>query len=202
VLENTIGLTGYENLCFMLADQPDLARDVFDAVGSRLLRYYQICLEQPVVGAIMVNDDWGFKTQPMLAPEDMRRFVFPWHRRIVEAAHEAGKPAILHSCGNPFQIIDDIIDVMRFDAKHSYEDEIVPPERAWDLWGDRIAVLGGMDVDFLCRSTPEQVRERARQMLARSREQGGYALGSGNSIPTYIPRESYFAMLEAAWAGW
>jgi len=28
-------------------------------------------------------------------------------------------------------------------------------------------------------------------------KQGGYALGSGNSIPDYIPSENYLAMLKA-----
>jgi len=30
------------------------------------------------------------------------------------------------------------------------------------------------------------------------RPQGGYALGSGNSIPEYVPVDGYLAMLEAA----
>ncbi|HPA61302.1 MAG TPA: hypothetical protein PLS01_07025, partial [Clostridia bacterium] len=40
VLENVIELVGYENLCLMLYDQPELAGRIFDAVGSRLVRYY------------------------------------------------------------------------------------------------------------------------------------------------------------------
>jgi uroporphyrinogen decarboxylase len=36
-------------------------------------------------------------------------------------------------------------------------------------------------------------------MLERTKAKGGYALGSGNSIPEYIPRESYYAMISAAW---
>ena len=29
-------------------------------------------------------------------------------------------------------------------------------------------------------------------------EKGGYALGSGNSIPYYVPQENYLAMIAAA----
>jgi uroporphyrinogen decarboxylase len=202
VLENTIDLVGFERLCFMILDEPDLAQDVFDAVGSCLLGYYRHCLAQDVVGAIMVNDDWGFKTQTMLSTEQMRRYVFPWHKKIVAAAHEAGRPAILHSCGYPGDIFEDIIQDMAYDAKHSYEDTIIPPEQAYERWGDRIAIMGGIDVDFLCRSSAQQIHNRARKLLAQTGASGGYALGSGNSIPEYIPRENYLAMVQAAWEGW
>ena len=53
-------------------------------------------------------------------------------------------------------------------------------------------------MDFLVRSSPEEITGRARRMLRLAEEKGGYALGSGNSIPTYIPAEHYFAMTRAA----
>lgn len=197
VLENVTFLTGFDNLCYLIADDEILAREIFDAVGSRLLSFYTECLRHPRVGAIIGNDDWGFKTQPMLSPADMRRFVFPWHRRIVAAAHAAGKPAILHSCGNLASVMDDIIGDMGYDGKHSYEDAILPVEQAYETYGRRIAIMGGLDLDFVCRSSPDQVYDRARRMLERSASRGGYALGTGNSVPEYVPFENYFAMTRA-----
>lgn len=197
VLENVTAMVGYENLCFMLIDEPQLAGDIFDAVGSRLLSYYQHCLQHESVGAIISNDDWGFKTQTMLSPADMRKYVIPWHRKIVAAAHAAGRPAIMHSCGNLQEVMDDIIDDIGFDGKHSYEDAIVPVEQAYDRWGGRMAVLGGIDLDFICRSTPQQVYDRSRAMLQRSAARGGYGLGTGNSVPEYVPEENFFAMIAA-----
>jgi uroporphyrinogen decarboxylase len=198
VLENVLSLVGFDRLCFMLADDPELAQAVFDGVGSRLLRYYEIAAAQACVGACISNDDWGFKTQPMLAPADMRRYVFPWHKRIVAAVHAAGKPVILHSCGNAAEIWTDIIDDIRYDGKHSYEDAISPVEQEYDRYGGRIAILGGMDLDFVVRSTPEAVYRRARAMLERVAVRGGYALGTGNSVPEYVPSENYAAMTWAA----
>lgn len=198
VLENVTFLLGYENMCYLIADDPILAEDVFEAVGSRLVRMYRRAVQYNSVGFIIGNDDWGFKSQPMLPPDAMRRLVFPWHRQIVEAAHAAGKPAILHSCGNLSSVMDDVIDTLGYDGKHSYEDAIQPVEQAYEQYGSRIGIMGGLDVDFLCRSTPEAVYERAKAMLARTADRGRYALGSGNSIPHYIPRDSYLAMIRAA----
>ena len=198
VLENVIKLVGYENLCLMLMDDEQLVYDIFEQVGSRLVEFYSRAVKYDAVGACISNDDWGFKTQTMLAPEDMRKFVFPWHKQIVNTCHEAGKPVILHSCGYFNEIIDDVIDDMKFDGRHSYEDGIVPVEEAYDKYSRRIAVMGGIDVDFICRHSPEEVYERSRKMLKRSAVNGAYALGSGNSIPEYVPPEGYIAMIRAA----
>lgn len=201
VLENVMQITGYEGLCLMMVDDPGLVEKIFEDVGSRLVRYYEISSPRPTVGAVISNDDWGFNNQTMLSPADMRRYVFPWHERIVSVIHAAGKPAILHSCGNLEPVMDDIIDGMGYDGKHSYEDKIEPVEEAYERYGKRIAILGGLDLDFVCRSTPEAVSARAQAMLDRSASRGSYALGSGNSIPYYVPDENYLAMIEPAVAG-
>lgn len=198
VLENVMSLMGYEPMCFALADDSGLVGEVFDEVGSRLLRYYELTAGHEGVGALISNDDWGFNSQTMLPPQLMRKYVFPWHKKIVETIHRAGKPAILHSCGNLESVMDDIIDDMGYDGKHSYEDKILPVEDAYERWGNRIAVLGGIDVDFVCRLSPDEVYQRSKAMISRSMDRGGYALGTGNSVPEYVPREGYFAMIKAA----
>ena len=184
--------------CRVRLDDQALVSEVFEAVGSRLLAYYERCLPNDVVGAIIGNDDWGYKSQTMLSPDQMRQFVFPWHKRIVRAAHAAGKPAILHSCGCLTEVMDDIINDMAYDGKHSYEDTIQPVESAYDQYHDSIAIMGGIDLDFICRSTPEAVYRRSREMLERAAQGGAYALGTGNSVPEYVPDENYFAMVHAA----
>ena len=197
LLENATELVGYENLCFMTLENPDLVASIFDALGTGLLRFYERVSSYPVVGAAIYNDDWGFKTQTMLPPEMLRQWVFPWCKRIVDAIHSNGKMAILHSCGNLSEVMDDVIYSMKFDGKHSFEDIISPVETEWEKYHERIAILGGIDLDFLAGSSPEQVQNRALNLLKLTSGEGSYALGSGNSIPGYIPKENYLAMIGA-----
>ncbi len=199
VLENAIRVVGYETLCMLMADDPALVGDVFEAIGKRIESYYKRALRHAAVGAVIGNDDWGFKSQTMLSPDAMRRLVLPWHRRLVAAAHAAGRPAILHSCGCLDSVWEDIVEDLRYDAKHSYEDSIEPVEQAYERLHRRVAVLGGIDVDFVCRATPEKVYRRALGMLERAAADGGYALGTGNSVPEYVPDEGYWAMVRAAY---
>lgn len=198
ILENTIGILGYENLCLLLYDDEELVSDIFENVGARIKQYFYKCLEFKEVGAVLCNDDWGFNSQTMLPPPILKKYVFPWYKEITERAHELGKYSILHSCGYYNDIIDDMINYIKLDGKHSFEDKITPVEKAYEDLKGKIAVMGGIDVDFLARSDADRVYNRCVKMLERSKERGGYALGSGNSVPDYIPNENFLAMLKAA----
>ena len=196
VLENVIQLVGYENLCFMLYEDPELAEQIFNEVGGRLLRYYSLCVGHDCVGALVSNDDWGFNTQTMLSVEQMRKYVFPWHKKFAELAHSYGKPICLHSCGKFDAVVKDISEDIKMDGRHSYEDNILPVEEAYKKYHNEFAVLGGMDIDFLARKSPEEIYNRSVRMLEAAPT--GYALGTGNSIAPYIPLENYLAMIAAA----
>lgn len=198
ILENAIDICGFENLCGMTMLDPDLAHDIFDSIGQRYVDYYKIVSAFDTVGICAVNDDWGFKTQTVLSPAMMREYVFPWTQKIIEVIHGNGKPVIFHSCGYLKIIMDEIIDDLQIDAKHSFEDEIYPIEAAYDWWHDRIALLGGIDVNFLCQKSPAEIKQRALNLLEKTADSGGYALGSGNSIASYVPEENYLAMISAA----
>ncbi len=138
----------------------------------------------------------GYKTQTMFSPTMLRKYVLPWHKRIAEVAHAHAKPFILHSCGNLESFMGDLIDDVGIDAKHSFEDAIVPVTDFKQQYGDRVAVLGGVDIDFLCRHTEEEVRLYTRHVLETCIPGGGYALGTGNSVANYVPVTHYVAMLE------
>ncbi len=198
VLENVIDIVGYDNLCFMLYDEPELVEEIFNKVGSILVRFYRNSMESDTVGFICANDDWGFNTQTFLSVDHMRKYVFPWHKQIVAAAHERGLPCILHSCGRYDQVIDDIICDIKFDGRHSYEDNITPVEKAYEDLQGKIAVMGGIDMHFLTTASPEEVYARSRAMLERTADRGGYVHGSGNSIPPYVPFENFLALNRAA----
>lgn len=85
-------------------------------------------LEQ--VGAVVISDDLGFKTQTLISPHDLRTFILPVHKMLCEVVHQHGKACILHSCGNLSSIMEDLIDEVGIDARHSFEDVIMPVEEA------------------------------------------------------------------------
>ena len=189
-------LMGYETLCYALYDQRDLVR----AIADRLMALYVPMLERILsfdrVKIIWGSDDMGFKTGPMIGPNDLREFVLPGHKKMSEMAHATGRPYLLHSCGNLFSIYDDLIDDVRIDAKHSFEDTIEDVRELKPTYGQRMALLGGIDLDFLCRADEAAIRARVRNTLDICMPGGGYCLGTGNSVANYIPLNAYLAMVD------
>jgi len=198
VLENVMWLLGYEGISYLLADDEPLVRDMFDAVGSRIAALVDLQASYDSVGAIVMGGDMGFKTQTLVSPAVLREYVFPWHKKIVEAAHRHGKPIILHSCGNLTEVMDDII-ACGWDAKHSFEDQIQPVWEAKARYGERISLLGGLDMDKIARLPEDEVRRQTRLLIERCAPGGGWALGTGNTVANYIPLNNFLAMLEEGW---
>lgn len=199
VLEAAEGLCGYQGLCYLLADDRELVEEIFNRIGYLYEIIYEGMSRFREVGAVVISDDLGYKTQTLLSPADLREFVLPWHKRLAEIIHSHGKPCILHSCGNLATIMKDLIEDVGIDAKHSYEDAILPVTEAKERYGDRIAILGGFDVDRLCRSSESEIRQYADFLIDELGINGGYALGSGNSIPAYVPVENYLIMIDEGW---
>jgi uroporphyrinogen decarboxylase len=194
--ENLSWLMGYETLCIALYENPALAQAISDrtldidrVVVSRLLECERIKL-------IWGSDDMGFRSGTLISPQHMRAFVLPGHKSLAAMAHEKGRPYLLHSCGNLHSIMPDLIDDVCIDAKHSFEDTIEDVCQDKRIYGSQLSLLGGIDVDFLCRSTADEVRKRVRKTLEVCQPGGGYCMGTGNSVANYIPVENYLAMLD------
>ena len=202
IMEALVNLAGFDNLCLMIFENPGLVEKMAREVGTRTNRMFEICMGHPVVGAGVISDDWGFKSSTMLSPEVLRKYIFPWHKKCARTIHDAGKPAVLHACGQVAEVMEDVIEDIGYDAKHSFEDVILPVEEAYEKWGRRIAILGGFDVQFMTQASPAEVYQRAKAILRQTRQRGGYALGTGNSVTNYTSMDNYYAMLKAAREGY
>lgn len=120
--------------------------------------------------------------------------MIPQYRKLADLIHSTGKPFLFHSCGNIFTIMDDVIDGAKIDAKHSNEDSIV----TFDIWvkkyGDRIGNFGGIDVDALCRLPEAEMHTYIQNLINKCIGHGGFAFGTGNSVPDYVPVDQYLIM--------
>jgi len=191
-------LMGYEFLCIALYEQPDLIKAVADKVESLVTQYIDRLLQLPGMIAYWQGDDMGFRTGTLIGPDHLRQYVLPTHKRYAAKAHAKGIAYFLHSCGQIHDVMGDLIDDVKIDAKHSVEDAINPVQEWKKRYGGRIGILGGVDLDKLTRSTPDDVRKYVRKIIDDCQPGGHFALGSGNSIPDYIPVENYLTMLDEA----
>lgn len=189
-------LMGYETLCYALFDQRDLVQAIADRLEQLFVATLKQMLTFPRVKLIWGSDDMGFRSGTLISPNDLRAFVLPGHKKMAAMAHAVGRPYLLHACGQLQAIMEDLIADVQIDAIHSFEDTILDVREAKKRYGGRIALLGGIDLDFLCRADEATVRDRVRDTLEKCMPGGGYCLGTGNSVANYISVPNYLAMLD------
>lgn len=189
-------LLGYENLCILLYDEPELVEAVFQRVGEIEMRFYEKVLHLPNLMGFFPGDDMGFNTQTLISPDALRQLVLPWHKKAAKLAHDNGLLYLLHSCGQLSAIMDDLIDDVKIDGKHSFQDSIISIADFKKTYGNRVAALGGVDIDKIARMEQEELRKYVRQVISQCLPMGRFALGTGNSVANYIPTENYLAMVE------
>lgn len=198
-------IVGYTNLCYISVDDPQLYADLFSAMGEVMAQVWARFMQRyaDVFCVLRFGDDLGFKQQTLLPPKDIRAHILPQYKRVVDIVHAHGKPFLLHSCGCIFEIMDDLIDTVGIDAKHSNEDQIAHFKEWVRLYGQRIGNFGGIDMDVLCRAPADEIQAYVKDCLDTVQGCGGIAFGTGNSVPNYVPPEGYFAMVEAVrrWRG-
>ena len=194
--EHLSWLMGYTTFCIALFENRELVRAIYEKIYERDTYVAKLVTQFSCVKALWGSDDMGFKGGTLASPDDMRKFVLSGHKALAKISHDAGRPYLLHSCGRLDLIMDDLIHDVGIDAKHSFEDVIEPVTEAKQRYGNDIALLGGIDLDFLCRATEAETRARVRETLNICQKGGGYCLGTGNSVANYLPLDNYLAMLD------
>jgi uroporphyrinogen decarboxylase len=86
------------------------------------------------VGAIFHTDDLGYKKGTMIKPDTLRELVFPWYKRYAAIAHQQGKMYWYHCDGNVSEVMEDLIEDVRIDAFHGFQDVIMPVWEFKKVW--------------------------------------------------------------------
>jgi hypothetical protein len=199
IFETAQDLVGFEPLCLMQYLDPELFVDLFAKIGDLFIELWTKMVKD--YGDLFVfnrmGDDLGYKSSTMLEPDTIRQFILPQHKRVIDVVHNAGKKFLLHSCGNIFEVMPDILD-NGIDAKHSNEDQICPYSTWIENYSDKIGLFGGFDMDYLIQNSYDDVFERVLREGTQYRAVAkGYGLGSGNSIPDYMNIDGFQAMIDA-----
>lgn len=192
-------------LAYLQMDEPEVYAMLWRRIGDLMFTLWQWVLVNyaDCFAVCRFGDDLGFKSSTLIQPAEIRKHILPQYKRVVDLVHAHGKPFLLHSCGKIHAVMDDIIDQVGIDAKHSNEDAI----DTFDVWveryGHRIGNFGGVDMNVLTRNTPAEVRDYVRRLLPKLVGHGGIAFGSGNQVSAYTEPANFIAMTETVreWRG-
>ena len=189
----------FQELAFLQVDEPEAYEVLWQRVGDLQYVLWKWLLEnhRDSFAVCRFGDDLGFKSSTLIQPNDIRKHIIPQYKRIVDLVHSYDKPFLLHSCGKIYDVMDDIIDGVGIDAKHSNEDVIDTFDVWVDRYGDRIGNFGGIEMNIMTLNTPEEVKQYVRDLLPKIEGHGGIAIGTGNQISDYTEPANWIAMCEA-----
>jgi len=190
-------LMGLETFCLTLHDNPELIQTLFDKAGNMMLDIWRRMASYDYVDAMLFNDDIAFRTSLFVDPGTLRRYFYPWLEQIGQIARDRGVPLIYHTDGILWEALDDII-ACGVNAIHPVEALAMDIVEVKQRYGDRLCLFGNLSLAGpLALGKPEEVEEEVKWLLREVGPGGGFCLGSGNSIPDYVPFENYVAMNEA-----
>ena len=197
VFECVQEVIGYMNLAYFSSDDEELYAEFFRKTGEISVQIWERFMREfgDIYCVLRFGDDLGYKSNTLLSASDIKAHIIPQYKKIISIVHSYNKPFLLHSCGCIFNVMEDLIGA-GIDAKHSNEDQIAEFPVWVEKYGDRIGNFGGIDTDAVCRLNKKDMEEYIKEVVRKSKGHGGFAFGSGNSIPDYVPVENYLNMNE------
>ena len=139
------------------------------------------------------TDDFAFNTAPFFSPAVFHDLVLPRYQRV---ARKITLPWIIHSDGDITSLLDDLVSVGVV-ATHPNEPNAMDIRAVKRAYGDRLCLLGNVDLNLLALGTPDEVDREVHGLIRDLAPGGGYILTSGNSLTGYCLAENVLAMSEA-----
>lgn len=197
VFTDTWFLYGMENILECYVEDPQFVLDLSGLAMEYNKRLHRLAIEAGA-DVVVLGDDYAHKLGPLMSPAHFEQFVLPGLSEVVSNIKSCGAYCIKHTDGNIWPIIDAIVET-GIDGIGPLE-----PLAGMDLarvkarHGDKVCVVGNVDVDLLCRGAPETVHDETARLIRSVSPGGGHILSSGNSIASCVRPANLRAMIAAA----
>ena len=185
-------MCGHENLLMGMSADPDWVGGMAMLYAETTTRLLEVLFaREGLPDGLWVWDDLGFRGGPFMSPAMYRELVFPAHRRLFEFAHGRGLPVVLHCDGNVEPLLPLLVEagidcLQPLEAKAGMD--LLRIKRGF---GDRIALIGGMDARVLEANDLAAVDAELAAKLPGAMAGGGYVLQVDHSVSGLVEYETY-----------
>ncbi|OYT30793.1 MAG: uroporphyrinogen-III decarboxylase-like protein [Thermofilum sp. ex4484_79] len=152
-----------------------------------------------------VAEDLGSQTDLLYSPKQIRRFLLPRMKRMIDLAHQHGVYVFHHDDGAIRKILPDLVNLgidilnpVQWRCKGMDRKELKKE------FGDKIVFHGAMDNQYtLPFGTVEEVKEEVIYNIKVLGEGGGYILAPCHNIQPITPIKNILVMYETGYKyGW
>lgn len=190
-------MIGTENVLVGMYDEPEWITDVFDTYLNTSLDLCQKILDAGYeFDGIFWYDDMGYKNSPFFSPSMYRELLKPYHKKVIDWAHERGMVTELHSCGFIEPLVGDLVEI-GLEMLNPLEIKAgMDPFKLKNLYGDKLAFHGGINAQLW--DDIDKVKAEMERIIPVMKEGGGYVFASDHSIPNSVSFENMKQIAELA----
>jgi uroporphyrinogen decarboxylase len=190
-------LCGHENILVGMAMDPDWVRDMCDVYTTLTIELLETAFAQEgLPDGLWVWDDMGFKHRPFMSLSMYREMIYPSHKRLYEFAHSHGLSVIHHTDGLIESLIPQMIEA-GVDCLQPLEIKAgMDLIKVKKTYGDRIALIGGMDARELISNDLGRVKRELESKLPAAMAGSGYVLQVDHSVSHQVNYETYKYFVE------
>jgi len=195
-MDAVVWLAGVEGAILLAMDSPPAFRSLMDIVSEADLARIRLAAETPGVDAVVVRG-W-YSSTDLWSPSLFDEYVGPYLRRVADAVHGHGKTFIYTMTTGVEQLgtklADAGVDVLYF--VDPVQDTITL-ERARDLLGSRLTLVGGINSTSLQSDSVDRIREEVCRAVETLKPTGRFILHPVDALFPDTPWDGLVAAIEA-----
>jgi uroporphyrinogen decarboxylase len=188
---------GTERLLMALVEDPDWVRDMFHTYLDVNLALLDMVWEAGYTfDCVQWPDDMGYRQHQFFSLDTYRQVLKPAHKRAIDWAHAHGIKAHLHSCGDIYPLVPELVGI-GLDCLEPLEVKAgMDPLRLKTAFGDQLVLKGG--INAMLWDKIDVIEEVIRKTLPAMKERGGYIFASDHSVPSSVSLENFRRIVELA----
>jgi len=183
-------LMGEEVACLAAYEQPELLQDIMSTLQETAVKTFERVLDVVAIDQLSVHEDFAGRSGPLVGPNFIEAYFQPYYRAVWDLVRsKGGKIFQQDTDGNINSVMQALIDcglTCVYPNEPAAGMNIVATRRQY---GQKLALLGGIDKHVLRRSRSEIVAELEAKL--RPEMYKGTVFGLDHRIPNGTPLENY-----------
>ena len=196
---------GFEGLCTMMLDDPELIGEMIEFWQAYVLRIYERIFAQGIVlDGVGISEDMAYKAHSMISPAMTREFLLPVYRKWISYFKANGARIIdMDSDGYIAELIpiwiDAGINVCDPIEVAAHNDIILYSQ----TYGEKMAYKGGVDKRAIAAGG-KVIEDELKRLSPLINGKGGFIPSCDHGVPNDVSLEYYiyYSELLAKYTGW
>jgi hypothetical protein len=144
-------------------DQKEAVKELFHKLSDLYIRIFDKYLTYyEHIDGFYIHDDWGSQKETFFSPDTAAEVIVPAMKRVTDFIHSKGKVTELHSCGQLFKQVPNII-AAGWDAWAGQE--MNDTHKIYEMYGDKI-MIGVLPEKYDINTTSEAEQRRMAREYA------------------------------------